>query len=429
MAKSARVYAFLIALAVLLAAIVVLGVRGGVLDFGVSSPPQEPRVDLIAYVGLDGQIRTVRPDGTDAEKISPDEGFFTWPMWSPDSTRIVFSGLPSDGEGSALTMYMYDVDDRERAIVYTNEPNMGPILTDMPHYPLWSPDSVHLSFMASVSLGLTLFVDDPEDDAEAGVALRRSPLYASWSADSRRLLVHAGIGLFVVDVEEGVEARDLGMQGTGFRAPAWWPLGNRMVFVNEDPPGYRGLYMTDVDTGERTLLAEIRTLEFAAFLWSPDGQSLAVARSEEPPGHVYYAVGLLSPEGRTQPAAIHDDVIAFYWSPDSTKIAYVTLTGRTGELRWMILNVEDGTRWPLVDFKPSNAQMTMFQFFDQFAYSHSVWSPDSDAIVFAGVLSSAEGVSASLRRQQRPQVYVVDVQESSIPGPIAEGFLAVWSPD
>jgi hypothetical protein len=93
----------------------------------------------------------------------------------------------------------------------------------------------------------------------------------------------------------------------------------------------------------------------------------------------------------------------------------------------MVLDLVTEERWPLVDFTPSLEQLTMFQFFDQFGYSHSQWSPDSDALVFAGVLSG-DGVSASLGTQQASQIFVVSTEPFSSAEPIAEGIVAVWSP-
>jgi hypothetical protein len=55
--------------------------------------------------------------------------------------------------------------------------------------------------------------------------------------------------------------------------------------------------------------------------------------------------------------------------------------------RWNVLTVADGSSRGVVDFTPSSPQITLFQFFDQFAYSHTTWSPDSDALVFAGTMT------------------------------------------
>ena len=80
-----------------------------------------------------------------------------------------------------------------------------------------------------------------------------------------------------------------------------------------------------------------------------------------------------------------------------------------------------------MEFLPSRDQLTMFQFFDQFAHSHSLWSPDSKNLVFAGDLAD-QAFSASTRQASTPQVFVVEAALAPFVERIAEGFLAVWSP-
>ena len=392
------------------------------------APPQPSKqgVNLIAYVDPNGQVKTVSPDGSSAARISPDEGFFTWPMWSPDASQIVFSGTASEGGGRGpLAMYVHRLGDERPRVLYTNEPGMGPILAEMPHYPLWAPDGGRLAFMASAPQGLTLFLADPQVGGDAAVVLRSAPLYASWSANSRHLLVHGGADHFLVDVEGEAAVRDLGVRADRYRVPAWWPPGDRMALISLDATGSRGLYLTSIESGQRTLIEDVSAE--AAFLWSPNGESLAVTQSELPGGVIYSGVRLFSPDGTRLPVEIDDDVVAFFWSPDSSKLAYVTLSESRGVLRWMVLNVADGSRWPLAEFIPSGAQLTLFQFFDQFAYSHSMWSPDSGSLVFAGNLSDG-AVSASMARQSASRIFVMGVRRFSSADPIADGFLAVWSP-
>ena len=164
-----------------------------------------------------------------------------------------------------------------------------------------------------------------------------------------------------------------------------------------------------------------------AFLWSPDGGLLAVAHSRIPGGLLYGGVSLYNPDGSKFPVDIEEDVVAFFWSPDSTRLAYVTLTDKRGGRRWNVLDVRDGARWPLVEFTPSGPQYTLFQFFDQFAYSHSMWSPDSGSLVFSGNLSET-AVDASLRRQPVPRIIVTEAVQNPLVYAIADGFVAVWSP-
>ena len=430
MAGSLRLYAFFILLSGLLAAIGVLALRTGGGSAGEAVPPLRAAVDLIAYVDSDGSIHLVRPDRTPVDTISPGGGFFTWPAWAPDATQIAFSGTSSSRNGRGpLSMYLYKLGGDGPEIIYTNEPGIGPILPDMPHYPLWAPDGAHLAIMAGHPQGLTLFLTEPRAGADVATVLRNAPLYASWSADSRYILVHGGVDHFTADLavgpQEGIKVLDLGVRSDTYRAPAWWPSGNRMTVLSENDRGRRVLYTADIDSGEGTTVEEVPGE--VAFLWSPDGESLAVAHSNLADGLIYRGVALFSHDSVRRPLGIGDDVFAFFWSPDSSKLAYVTPADR-GVFRWMVLDVTDGSRRTVVDFIPSDAQVTVFRFFDQFAYSHSPWSPDSASLVFAGALPQG-GVSASLGRQPVSSIIVADIepdgQEARV---IAEGFLAVWSP-
>ena len=179
-----------------------------------------------------------------------------------------------------------------------------------------------------------------------------------------------------------------------------------------------------------------RSLAEAAFLWSPDGKFLALSESSQLFAYqgqgllVYRTLTIIQGDNPTERGVIHDPMLAYFWSPDSSRLAYVTVSDTRGVLRWMLLDVESGVRQPLIDFVPSLEQLTVFQFFDQYAYSHSPWSPDGDALVFAGSLST-EAVSASSRVHPGHEgfhVIVVSADSLGATQIIAEGFLAFWSP-
>ena len=386
------------------------------------TPAPEKTVNLIAYVDLEGRINTATPDGSETTVISPDEGFFTWPMWSPDGRQIVFSGVRTGQNGDrALRMYLYRLEDTQASIVFTNEPGMGPILPGMPHYPLWSPDGIHLTIMAAHPDGLTLFMIEPGSGGGAEVVIIRQPLYASWSADSGHLLVHGGADHFLVEVGEETAVEDMGTRTLAYRVPEWWPSGDQIVVAAPDEVGEQGLYISDVDLVYRTRLSGLG--DEAAFLWSPDGRSLALAHSQLPGSGVYDGVTLYSPQGAALPERIEESVVAFFWSPDGSRLAYVTFAENREALRWMELDVAEGTHRKLADFVPSSAQMTLFRFFDQFAHSHTPWSPDSDALVFAGRMFGGDAPASD-----DPQVFVLNAGAGPSVKAIGVGLLAVWSP-
>lgn len=420
-----RLYAFFLLLSALLGAIGFFAAKDEPEDEAFS-PPKDS-LNLIAFAGTDLRISTVRPDGTSLVGVSDVSGLFTWPIWSPDGTRVAYSGqMIVDGAPSPLELRVHTVGEDHSYRRFASAPDMVPILPGMPYYPLWSPDSTRLSLMAGAPQGLTLFLIDPAVDEGAEVALVGSPLYAGWSADSTNLLVHVGLDHILVSVENEIVNEDLRARTHVYRTPAWRPSGRQVAIVSQDGIGTQVLDILDTDTRERTRLTEAP--EEIAFLWSPDGMTLAVAMSNSPGDSLYEDVAFYSRNGTNLPIDIDERVVAFFWSPDSTKLAYVTLSHPPGTLRWMFLDLTDGRRWPLVDFTPTQPQMTLFQFFDQFAYSHSMWSPDSRSLVFAEALDSSRATQAAFGHQQAARIMVTQVKPSPDVVSIADGFLAVWSP-
>ena len=415
-------------MAMLPASLVVLGIVAALAPDGTAGGSLPPilGLNLIAYADLDGQVLIMTPDGTDARKISPDTGFYVWPTWSPDGAEVIFSGVTDRAnQVDSLVMYSHRLDADEQKLVYVNEPGMGPILNGMPHYPLWSPDSELLSIMASIPRGLSLLLDERDHDGVVDILLTNAPLYTSWSFDSRYLMVHGGVNHFLVDTQSGTSFEYSGVQSASYRVPAWWPGGHRFAYVSENPSGGGTLFISDLNFRENVQLEELPGS--AAFLWSPDGAFLALGRSPVLGGIVYQNVSLYTIDGTRHPFGIEDNVMAFFWSPDSSMLAYVTLTESRGALQWLTFNVSTGERRLLAEFIPSDDQLTLLQFFDQFAYSHSMWSPDSKSLVFAGYLTD-EAVAASTSQQRETEIFVVDVRGYYPPVPIAKGVLAVWSP-
>ena len=97
----------------------------------------------IAFVGLDGQIRTADADGSHPRRISPETGIFTWPTWSPDARELVFSAVVEDDAGNfRISLLAFNAASSEVRELYVAEPGVtGVLAAGVVHYPLWSPDS------------------------------------------------------------------------------------------------------------------------------------------------------------------------------------------------------------------------------------------------------------------------------------------------
>lgn len=402
-------------------------------------PVTAPKVNLIAFVDADGSVMTMRPDGTFVNRISPDgEGFYTWPTWAPDGRALAYSGVVNSGDELRMSLYASDIAGGADRVLYAGEPGeVGLLAQGVVHYPLWSPDGVSLAFIVSTSQGLSLFMDDLSEDTDAQHLLDNGPLWMSWSPDATALAVHRGNEHFVVDAVNEFSIYALDINAAGYRVPAWQPTHRAITLQVQAGLSRFAISTAHLNGAAIESVTPLRgVLRDTAFLWSPSGEHLAVLESPQlfmyrgNPLQIYRRLAIV-PAAMPQDAVEFDQpMIAFFWSPDGSEIAFVTLSESPGALRWALLDVVKGEATRLVDFIPSAEQLTMFQFFDQYAYSHSVWSPDSENIVFAGDLLT-DSVTASLVGHPGHlsfHIVVVDVAPTPTPHVIGEGIMGFWSP-
>ena len=402
-------------------------------------PISDPGVNLIAFVNADGEVMTMTPDGLQARMISPAvEGLFTWPTWSPDANTIVYSGVVEDGGELQLNLYASDNSGTANRVLYASEPGeVGLLAQGVVHYPLWSPDGNHLAFIATTADGLSLFMDDLGDNPEAQRLLDDGPLWMSWSQDSSSLAVHRGVDHFLIGGEDLVTPQQLNIREIGYRVPALHPVDGSLTLRTQ--PGALNASVSSIrlDGPNVMSVTPLRRVEGeAAFLWSPTGRHLAVAEAtqylmyRDTALRIYNGISVLTVGESQDVIELELPVLAYFWSPDGTKIVLVTLSEKQTALSWALYDVESDERTRLVDFAPSAEQLTIFQFFDQYAYSHTVWSPDSSSIVFAGDLLT-DSVTASLGGHPGHSsfhIVVVDVEPVAEAHVITEGIMGFWSP-
>ena len=445
MKPSPRFALALALLAAFMAALATLGGRGVWLadtDARDILPPH-PAVNRIAVVGADARIRTYAPDGSDARDISPENGFFTWPAWSPDGERIAYSAIITDANGGggppSIALMEYRRKSDETRAIHRPPPGFAGLLANgVVHYPIWSPDSSRLAFVAVTrERGLSLYLHDADSppDAEPRFVLDDGPLWTVWSPDSSRLLIHRGADHFAVDAQGGA-ARALPIRSDAYRVPAWKPptsaAPTMMARLSDARYAIRAFALTadgGLDSGET--IAQVSPN--AAFAWSPDGARLAISDGARPilyrgaPMLVYGSLTALDAATLTPTARAAGNLMAYFWSPDGSKIAYVEIADARGNLRWRLLDAASGESYDLAEFMPSADQLTMFQFFDQYAYSHSLWSPDSRRLLFAGILSDTASAASLSAQNRASRVYVVDTGPTREAQAVADGTLGVWS--
>ena len=405
-------------------------------------PHLPPAVNLIAFVDADGAVKTMRPDGSQTTRISPDvQGFFTWPTWSPDARKLAYSGVVVVGRQPQLNLYAAPIGSPQTDgldnIIYSAEPgDVGLLAQGVIHYPLWSPDGASLAFIASTSDGLSLYIDDLSDDPDARRLLDDGPLWIAWSPDGETLAVHRGGDHFLVSPPGEWNVRKLPVNSGDYRVPAWMPAANALTLAVADSPSRTIVAILRVDGESPTDPAPIRDARGnVAFLWSPDGERIAVADAAQlflyrDAAMLAYRRLAIAPA--SDPAGSADEIIrpvvAFFWSPDGSRLAYITLSDTQGALRCVVVDMNSRRSRVALDFIPSAEQRTLFQFFDQYAYSHSIWSPDSDSLVFAGRAVGNAASASRAAQQEESQIIVVNAEGASAPQRIGAGIMAFWSP-
>ena len=259
----------------------------------------------------------------------------------------------------------------------------------------------------------------------------------SWSTDSSRLAVHRSLDHFLVSFGDDPKMHRVRLESDAYRVPAWRPNSNELALSSPTGRDRYGLHSAPITDSGLVLTQPVSEVGPAsAFLWSPDGSHLAVADDVRPvrygntPMLVYRRFRMLDSATFSEKALVHENILSYFWSPDGTKVALVTIAGAGGELRWTLLDVVTGTTIDLVDFTPSRDQLTMFQFFDQYAYSHLLWSPDSRFLVFAGRLSFDASSAGFMTQSDRSssRVFIIDTGPVTTIDEVADGVLVFWSP-
>ena len=398
-----------------------------------------PMVNRIGYIDNSGDLRLVNPDGTGDERLTGgvqagllaqtlERGeSFSWPTWSPDGRSLAVSRVSIAGRNPDLSVQLFNLDTGGMLSAFQNEVP-APVADGAAHYIYWSPDGRYLTVLAPTTEGLALFVRDYRGNDAAESLVTGAPLYYHWGSDSGVVAVHGGDRLLVREPAPDGARVDLQVNATGFRAPALSPDGTQLAYAATEGEVH-GVFVRSLgappfnEVRQPRLLAETRAQ--TAFAWSPDGSTLAVSEQASPGSPLFGRLSLLSADGSSSSVLVEEDHLAFFWSPEGDRIAWVGVDPATREMELSLSPVGGGEPRRLFRFSPTGEFFTHLSFFDQYAYSHSLWSPDGSALVVAG----NEGPESGRRNGSGPsggQIYVVDAGTGESHR-IASGRMAVWS--
>lgn len=402
-------------------------------------PTPEAPLGLIAYVGKDGNIYTTDRDGKQHSAITQDADLnpasgqagriYQYPTWAPDGQRLAFVRFSSSQSGPEASLFSALSDGKKSVNAFTSR-------DFQPFYLSWSPNSQTITFLGSDSAGELAQYLVAASGGESKFISSGQPYYWDWSPDNHTLIVHIGgassdnpdARLAFIGLDGSIPKKELDLKPGFFQAPAWSPAGDVLALATQNDAGDQELILAGQDGKVKQVLAKLSGP--VVFAWSPKGVHLAYAvfdQAESGPTIRLVVLDSTHPDLGNQVA--QGDVVAFFWSPDGQKIAYfvqgsgpssttVQPVAQTGPGAGLVVHVYDrvsGNTKEVATFTPTDSFQQILPFYSQYQRSGTIWSPDSQNLVLAGVDSAGENV-----------IYTVGADGSQF-HKIADGDLAFWS--
>jgi TolB protein len=399
----------------------------------------ENQVNLIVLVNEERQIETISPDGSQRHLLTESDHFYEFPTWSPDGSQIATLGNDRNGGGIFLLPDVEESGQLQELYFSRNR---------RPFYLYWSPDGQQISFLANNPIhGIGLNVVDAEIGEESREIASGSPFYWNWAADSKQLLIHSGnqddgSRLVLIDDDGQDQAPQIPAPGF-FQAPGISPSGRYWAYSQIREGGVSWITVDDQSNGEQTTERHAGAI---ALNWSPAADQLAfISGNDDGQFNFWGPLRLLDMATGETRLMSSNLVLAFFWSPDGKQIFTISVPsfeGLDGEIevrktksrhlarnrqaappmqrmphRFMlsVINVEDGSGLELAEVSFSTTFLAQFLiYFDQYALSHSVWSPDSKQIVLPIVADGENRI-------------VVISNNSGRMHQIGNGSIAFWS--
>lgn len=355
---------------------------------------------LIAFVTPDGRPAVGDPVSGSWVRLDSAPQRAQFPTWSPDGSSV--SVITTRAEGPGLDRYRLERPGAEQLYVAPQAP---------PIYHGWSPDGARVALLTSEGASLALRLLAAAGGAEAQLTAQGAPFYWDWLPEADAMVWHRGVlapdaALELVPLSVS-EPRALAAPGA-FLSPAVSPSGAWLAYASRDGGDTRRVVLqrlADADDAERR---ELTHVGFAAFAWHPRRDLVAIQRGIFDGPHSYGPLLTIdATSGDLEP--LSDDLsVAFWWSPDGGSVAYLSpvAAGASGSERQVlervqalpryalrVVDVATGLRRELATVTPSRLFTQQYlPFFDQYARSHRLWSPASDALVLPVVIGGVSVV-------------------------------------
>ncbi len=312
-----RLVPLLVALALLVAALVAVGLIAGSRRH-VPQPFGLAKNGQIAFIN-DGKLVTENADGSSSVTLLPDSHGQPDARFSRDGTKLVYLDLlgtsTAPSPARLQDVVVADADGSHASVVAHSVAAVGP---------MWSPDGRWLSYTL-IGDGRAFVVPADGSRPPTDLGFFSAGGTPSWSPDSVRLAVAADDrDLWLVN-RDGTNAHrishgDYARVGERGSNADWSPDGTRLLFgaVGAGEPNDiqdTGLYVIGQDGASERLISPCANNG----VWSPDGSMLAYVRCGTGVGP-----SLVVADANGRQIRVLDGYYGWYipvWSPDQTRIA------------------------------------------------------------------------------------------------------------
>ncbi len=335
-----------------------------------------------------------------------------WPAWRPGHDAIALSVVSGERREQRSAVELLDTEGNHLRTLFESPAGGGGavIAPNVPHYALWSPAGDLLALVAQGSAGLTLYLSEADGPLIADPIQTGAPLFLAWAPDGRRLAVHAGVNLSVLELAEARASRPISADARGFRTPAFSDDGDLLAFATPDSSGEGVVVRVARGAGAgREAVGEFPGGVALAF--RPRTRALTVAVTTNPAAGAFDELWTVDLAGGAAPERLmRRHFASVFWDPAGERLAFivpsaagddtVSLQARTAAGEFL------GASPP---FAPSDDYQTLAGFFDQYARSHRLWAPDGSVFLAAGRLLTDSpapafgGGSGDVILQWRPQ--------------------------
>ena len=351
-----------------------------------------------------GAVVVIQEDGTVVETFEPPTGArYSQPIWaSPDT--IVYAQVATE-------------DNRLEAAELGGETVWSVTLDTPPFYYLAAPgsDTTTVISLRNQPDSPGLVIEEISSQHPPQVIAEEAPFYASWNPDDGRLASHVGDSRLDVT---SASTETIDTNASGFQAPIWLTIG-LITLRTRGEDTYLTLWSEDSFQD----IAKVRGA--ARFVGSGDSVAIVTggdiatgglqAVAQTLPTITSGVLTVVDLEQSTFTSVTSDPSPMFQWDPAGKQLLYVTFVDDpTPALVWHVWN--DGT---ITDFEPFIPEPSWFgtvaPFFDQYAQSVSLWSPDGSAFAYPALVDGEARI-------------LVQHLDETTPLDVAAGNWVTWSP-